>query len=87
MALITELIKADTKNFKVHNPTHRCDFFSFKDEYGNAYLQIETFGSETRANPDIPSQTVQFSPKAIEQLKDILKNLTRTFFKKNGFLR
>lgn len=36
------------------------------------FLQIDTYGSQDRKIPGKKSQTIRFSPEAIEQLKDVL---------------
>lgn len=45
-----------------------------EDDKGNKYLQIDTYGSKTRKMPGKKSQSIRFSPEAMEQLKEILKN-------------
>jgi hypothetical protein len=37
------------------------------------YLQIDTYSSKMRRNPDTLSQTIRFTPEAIEQLKAVLQ--------------
>ena len=51
-----------------------CTYSVFEDGKGNKYLQIDTYGSKSRKIPGKKSQSIRFSPEAIEQLKEILKN-------------
>jgi len=37
------------------------------------YLQVDTYGSRQRKIPGKKSQSIQFAPKAVEQLKAILE--------------
>ena len=43
-----------------------------KDESGEKYLQIDTYGSRKRKIPGKKSQSIRFSPEAIKQLKTII---------------
>ncbi len=43
------------------------------DDLEDKYLQIDTYGSATRKIPGKKSQSIRFSPEAIDQLKEILK--------------
>lgn len=74
MALITNLIPTEKEKLTVHEPVQKADYSTFQDQYGNNYLEIRTFGSANRENATA-NQTIQFSPKIIEQLKSILAEL------------
>jgi hypothetical protein len=41
---------------------------------GKKFLQMGTYGSSARKIPGKKSQSIRFSPEAIDQLKLILKN-------------
>jgi hypothetical protein len=43
------------------------------DDSGEKYLQLDTYGSKHRQEQGKQSQTLRFSPEAIEQLKIILQ--------------
>ena len=49
-----------------------CTYYVVEDKKGNKYLQIDTYGPKTRKIPGKKSQSIRFSPEAIEQLKEIL---------------
>jgi len=74
MALITDLTVSEKEKLSVHEPVHKADYSTFQDQYGNNYLEIRTYGSASRES-STASQTIQFSPKIIEQLKAILAGL------------
>ena len=67
MALIENLSEGFKERQSIHRKTESTYFFVL-DENGNKYLQIDTYGSEERAIPGKVSQSIQLSPKAIEQL-------------------
>lgn len=49
-----------------------CTYSVVTDDEGKKYPQIDTYGSATRKAAGKESQGVRFSPKAIEQLKQII---------------
>jgi hypothetical protein len=70
MALVTNLQEGFKNRHTIHKQTE-CSYFVVYD--GNKkYLQLETSGSEDRQIPGKVSQSIQFSPEAIKQLKEIL---------------
>ena len=73
MAIVRKLdpikLDRDSKHSEVD-----CTYSVIEDTIGNKYLQIDTYGSATRKIPGKKSQSIRFSPEAIEQLKEILKN-------------
>jgi hypothetical protein len=71
MALIRRLEKTLAQRDNVHQETS-CHYKVFSDHNGTKYLQIDTFGSASRKIKGKTSQTMQFGPEAIEQLRDIL---------------
>ena len=72
MAIVRKLepiqIDRDSKHSEVD-----CTYAIVEDDKGYKYLQIDTYGSATRQIPGKKSQSIRFSPEAIEQLKEILK--------------
>jgi hypothetical protein len=47
----------------------------FSDPQGQPYLQIDTYGSKDRAIPGKKSQSLQFGPQGIAELRQILASL------------
>jgi len=63
------------EGFKNRHSVHKkteCTYFTFEAADGSKYLQFETDGSEDRQIPGKVSQSIQFSPEAIKQLKELL---------------
>ena len=73
MALIENLSEGFKERQRIHEKTDSI-FYFILDDKGNKFLQIDTFGSNERAIPGKVSQSIQFSPTAIQQLKIILKS-------------
>ena len=73
MAIVRKLdlltLEKDSKHSEVD-----CTYSIVTDNKGLKYLQVDTYGSATRKIPGKKSQSIRFSPKAIKQLKSILKN-------------
>ena len=59
----------------VHEPVAEATFSVFKDAEGSWYLEIDTYGSATRKMPGKKSQSIQFGPDTLAQLKAILQDL------------
>lgn len=74
MALVRILEKMNMEKPAIHSET-TCTYTTFNDENGNTYLQIDTYGSASRKIKGKKSQTTQFGPEALTQLKSILENL------------
>lgn len=74
MALVRKLEKIGMEKCAVHGET-TCTYTTFSDEEGNSYLQIDTYGSDQRKIVGKKSQTTQFGPEALAQLKEILRDL------------
>jgi hypothetical protein len=73
MALVTNLREGFKNRHTIHKQTE-CSYFVVHDGR-NKYLQIDTTGSEDRQMAGKTSQSIQFSPEAIKQLKEILNRL------------
>ncbi len=71
MELIDNLIKGFKDRESIHKITEGS-YFIVNDERGRKYLQIDTYGSADREMPGKISQSLQFSPESIKQLKEIL---------------
>lgn len=72
MALVNNLIQEFKSRNTIHKSTE-CNYYIVRDISGKKYLQIDTFGSEDREFTGKVSQSIQFSPDAIKQLKQILE--------------
>ena len=72
MAIVRRLkplkLEKDSKHTEVD-----CTYSIITDRNGSKYLQIDTYGSATRKIPGKKSQSIRFSPEALEQFKAILK--------------
>ena len=71
MALVINIAKGFKNRHSIHKKTE-CSYFIVHDNAGKKYLQLETIGSEDREIPGKVSQSIQFSPEAITQLKELL---------------
>ena len=71
MALVSNIIKSFKNKHTIHKKTE-CSYFVVYDDMGKKYLQLETTGSEDRKEKGKVSQSIQFSPEAIAQLKELL---------------
>lgn len=71
MALVTNFDKGFKNRHSIHKKTE-CSYFIVYDKTGKKYLQLETIGSDDREMPGKVSQSIQFSPEAIKQLKELL---------------
>ncbi len=71
MALVTKIAEGFKNRHSIHKRTE-CSYFIVHDRTGKKYLQLETIGSEDREIPGKVSQSIQFSPEAIKQLKELL---------------
>jgi len=72
MALI---LKMDKGGIKARTGSHKktdCSYFIDYDKAGKKILQLDRFGSEDRKMVGRTSQSLRFSPEAIQQLKELL---------------
>ena len=75
MALVTHLEENKLHNKRnIHEEVGEAIFFIIETPKGKI-LQLDTFGRPQREFPNKVSQSIQFAPSAIKQLKEILKNL------------
>jgi len=71
MALIKKLMPVQLENVSEH-PEVDCTYAVVSDAAGSHYLQIDTYDSKSRQILGKKSQSLRFSPEAIEQLKQII---------------
>jgi hypothetical protein len=71
MAIVRKIKQLTLEKDSPHTEVE-CTYAIVTDERGQRYLQIDTYGSTTRQIPGKKSQSVRFSPEAIEQLKVLL---------------
>ena len=71
MARVTKVVRDEKARYSTHKDTD-CKYYVFRDSAGSKHLQLDTFGSRDRKEKGKVSQSLQFSPEAIQQLKDIL---------------
>jgi hypothetical protein len=72
MAIVKKLYPIYLDRVSKHSDVN-CTYAIITDDLGDKYLQIDTYGSATRKIPGKKSQSIRFSPEAIDQLKEILK--------------
>ena len=73
MALVRQLEKTSMSRNGVHDEVE-CTYTVFQGEDGRPYLQIDTYGSRRRQLLGKKSQTVQFAPEALAQLRALLND-------------
>ena len=72
MALVDELEKIKLEKNSPHSSVH-CSYSIVVEDNGDICLQIDTYGSENRKIQGKKSQSIRFSPQAIQQLKQIIE--------------
>jgi hypothetical protein len=72
MALVRKIEKAELERTGVHGPAD-CTYSAFS-EGGHRYLQLDTYGSESRKLKGKKSQTIQLNAEAALQLIEILRH-------------
>jgi hypothetical protein len=71
MALVRTIGSAGARNTgRVHGEV-RCEYSIF-EEARRTYLQLDTYGSPERANPDKVSQSLQFDEEGARKLKALI---------------
>lgn len=73
MARIDKLEEGSKEHLSVHDEAS-ATYYVLRFPTGEKMLQIDSYGRSTRDFPEKVSQSIQFSPKAIKQLKEILKD-------------
>lgn len=74
MALVKILERITMTRNVVHDEV-TATFTVFKSDSGDKVLQIDTYGSRSRQMPGKKSQSVQFGPEGISQLREILRGI------------
>jgi len=72
MALVQNIKEGYKDKEQIHGKTE-CSYYVVHDKAGKKYLQLDTYGSSERQIPGKVSQSIQFSPEAIKQLKKLLE--------------
>jgi hypothetical protein len=72
MAIVRNLTRIKLERDSVHSEVKDCTYSIIQGNDGRKSLQIDTYGSAYRKMPDKKSQSIRFSPEAIEQLRRIL---------------
>jgi hypothetical protein len=72
MALVRKLEKLSMLRNNVHDEVE-CTYSIFQDNTGQRYLQVDTYGSSRRQFRGKKSQSIQFGPEAIEELRRLLR--------------
>jgi len=71
MAVVQNIGKGFKDRDSIHKKTE-CSYYIVYDKTGMKYLQLDTYGSDEREIPGKVSQSIQFSPEAIKQLRELL---------------
>ena len=72
MALVRSIEKSEMERNSVHGTEVDCEYSIFSDHSGKRYLQIDTFGSDSRQEKGKKSQTIQFDEKSVSRLASII---------------
>ncbi len=75
MAIVRKLEKIELERDSSHTEVD-ATYSIVNGGNGETYLQIDTYGSKERKMAGKKSQSIRFSPEAINQLKDIFKVLS-----------
>jgi hypothetical protein len=74
MALVSKLEQIQLDRNSVHESVS-ATFCIFTDSKGNRFLQIDTYGSNHREIPGKKSQSIQFGPEGLTELRAVLAKL------------
>jgi hypothetical protein len=72
MAIVRKLIRITLDRDTKHSEVNDCTYSIIQGEDGRKSLQIDTYGSALRKIPGKKSQSIRFSPEALQQLRQIL---------------
>jgi hypothetical protein len=72
MAIVRQLKRITLDHGTPHTELKDCTYSIIQGNDGSKSLQIDTYGSAHRKMPGKKSQSLRFSPEAIEQLRRIL---------------
>jgi hypothetical protein len=71
MALVSSIKPLTKERQSIHAPVD-CTSFSFSDDGGRRYLQLDTYGSSERQLKGKVSQSLQFGEEAAAQLQRLI---------------
>lgn len=74
MAIVRKMEPLSLERDSSHSEVN-ATYTVVKDVNGENYLQVDTYGSASRQEKGKKSQSIRFSPEAIQQLKSILAQL------------
>lgn len=72
MAIVRTLKRITLEGNTSHSEVEDCTYSIVTANDGRRFLQIDTYGSAHRKMPGKKSQSLRFSPEAINQLRTIL---------------
>ena len=72
MAIVRKLNRINLDRDTKHSEVDDCTYSIIEGEDGRKSLQVDTYGSALRKMPGKKSQSIRFSPEAVEQLRQIL---------------
>lgn len=72
MALVCKMYRENPNRESIHGEVRKCTYSIFRAS-GKKILKLVTYGSHTRKNPNIPSQTIQFDSDGIKELRRALQ--------------
>jgi hypothetical protein len=84
MAFAKTLEQAEPQRTSRHAELRLCEFRVFQDPSGQTIFQIDTYGSNERANPDKISQSLQFDLASARELIGALQTAFPDLDKVNG---
>ncbi|MCE7586355.1 hypothetical protein LZS99_12315 [Vibrio fluvialis] len=74
MAIVRKMEKLTLERDSSHSEVN-ATYAVVLGDCGEKYLQVDTYGSVKRQETGKKSQSIRFSPEAIEQLKSIISGL------------
>lgn len=72
MALVKTPENLSMERNSVHDEVS-ATYTIFQNAAGQQFLQIDTYGSASRQMPNKKTQTLQFGPEGVAQLREILQ--------------
>lgn len=72
MAIVRKLTRMFLERDSPHSEVKDCTYSIIQGKDGRRSLQIDTYGSAERKMQDKKSQSIRFSPEALDQLREIL---------------
>lgn len=72
MAIVEKLRRITLEGGTRHTKLKDCTYSIVHDQDGQNLLQIDSYGSAKRKKPGKKSQSLRFTPQALDQLRRIL---------------